>query len=252
MSKAQTLASTVSTGGVLADGTVAYAEVTGTPTNSATATSIAGGSNGTIPYQSAADTTAMLAAGTAGQVLQTNGAAAPTWVTPAGGATVLLSTVTASASTTVDIEDTFNSTYDAYMIVVSGLTIANNNNIGIRMKIGGSYLSTSTYKYHTNQTQSNNPNYYGANSETSNFIDLGSLSAAAGCSADLVIYIHNPTSTTLVKKIHWTGLIMADTLLAKRSAGVGLNTVTNALTGIRLHSNQNLSGIARLYGIVNS
>ena len=80
MSKAQTLASTVSTGGVLADGTVAYAEVTGTPTISTTAIDIAGGSAGTIPYQSAADTTAMLGVGTAGQVLQTNGAGAPTWV----------------------------------------------------------------------------------------------------------------------------------------------------------------------------
>ena len=91
MSKAKTLATTVSTGNVLADGTVAYAEVSGTPTLatvatsgsytaltnqptiSATATNIAGGSNGTIPYQSAADTTAMLGVGTAGQVLQTYG-----------------------------------------------------------------------------------------------------------------------------------------------------------------------------------
>jgi hypothetical protein len=87
---------------VLADGTVAYAEVTGTPTNSATATSIAGGSNGTIPYQSAADTTAMLAAGTAGQLLQTNGAAAPTWVTPAVGGLTLGTPVASTSGTSID------------------------------------------------------------------------------------------------------------------------------------------------------
>jgi len=57
-----------------------------TATLATTATNIAGGSNGTIPYQSASGTTAMLSAGTSGQVLQSNGAAAPTWVTPAGGA----------------------------------------------------------------------------------------------------------------------------------------------------------------------
>jgi len=51
----------------------------------ATATNLAGGSNGTIPYQSASGTTQMLAVGTAGQVLQTNGAGAPTWVTPSSG-----------------------------------------------------------------------------------------------------------------------------------------------------------------------
>lgn len=45
------------------------------------ATNLAGGANGSVPYQSAADTTAMLAAGSAGALLQTNGAGAPSWVT---------------------------------------------------------------------------------------------------------------------------------------------------------------------------
>jgi hypothetical protein len=51
-----------------------------------TATNLAGGSNGTIPYQSAAGTTQMLAVGTSGQVLQTNGVGAPTWTTVSTGA----------------------------------------------------------------------------------------------------------------------------------------------------------------------
>jgi hypothetical protein len=46
-----------------------------------TLTNLTGGSAGTLPYQSAANTTAMLAAGTAGQVLTSNGASAPTWAT---------------------------------------------------------------------------------------------------------------------------------------------------------------------------
>lgn len=49
-------------------------------TSATTAINIAGGSAGTIPYQSAAGTTALLAAGTSGQILQSNGAAAPSWV----------------------------------------------------------------------------------------------------------------------------------------------------------------------------
>ena len=51
---------------------------------------LAGGSAGTIPYQSTVGTTAMLATGTAGQVLTSAGAlAAPTWSTVSanGGAT---------------------------------------------------------------------------------------------------------------------------------------------------------------------
>lgn len=49
------------------------------------ATNIAGGLGGQIPYQSAANTTALLANGTAGQVLQSNGTTlAPTWVAASG------------------------------------------------------------------------------------------------------------------------------------------------------------------------
>ena len=46
----------------------------------ATATNLAGGVAGGVAYQSAAGTTAITAAGTAGYLLQSNGAAAPTWV----------------------------------------------------------------------------------------------------------------------------------------------------------------------------
>jgi len=50
-------------------------------TSATTATNLAGGSAGTVPYQSAAGTTVQLAAGTSGQVLRSNGAAAPSWLT---------------------------------------------------------------------------------------------------------------------------------------------------------------------------
>jgi hypothetical protein len=56
-----------------------------TATTALKATNIAGGSIGQLPYQTAADTTGLLAAGTAGQILQSNGAAAPSWVTNTAG-----------------------------------------------------------------------------------------------------------------------------------------------------------------------
>ena len=64
-----------------------------------TATNLAGGSNGTIPYQSASGTTQMLAVGTAGQVLQTNGVGAPSWVAAATGNVTLTGTETLTNKT---------------------------------------------------------------------------------------------------------------------------------------------------------
>jgi len=115
MSKARTLANFVSSGNPLADGAIAASEVTGlstvattgayndlsgkpslatvatsgsyadlsnTPTTIGTANDLSGGAIGSIPYQAGTGDTAMLAAGTAGKVLTSNGAAAPSWETP--------------------------------------------------------------------------------------------------------------------------------------------------------------------------
>jgi hypothetical protein len=57
----------------------------GTATTATTATNLAGGAGGSIPYQTAVNTTALLANGTAGQVLTSAGTTlAPIWATPTG------------------------------------------------------------------------------------------------------------------------------------------------------------------------
>ena len=62
------------------------------------ATNLAGGAIGEIPYQTAAGTTAFLAVGTAGQVLQSNAGAAPSWVD--GDITIGTTTVALGAAQT--------------------------------------------------------------------------------------------------------------------------------------------------------
>lgn len=59
-----------------------------------TATNLAGGGAGYIPYQSGAGATSFLSAGTTGQVLTSNGSGAPTWSTPTAYATVTDDTTT--------------------------------------------------------------------------------------------------------------------------------------------------------------
>ena len=61
-------------------------DITGNAATATTTTNIAGGAGGSVPYQSAADTTALLANGTVGQVLTSAGTTvAPTWETPSVG-----------------------------------------------------------------------------------------------------------------------------------------------------------------------
>lgn len=58
------------------------------------ASNLVGGGAGQIPYQSGANTTSFLGAGTTGQFLQSNGTGAPTWATPVSYATVTDDTTT--------------------------------------------------------------------------------------------------------------------------------------------------------------
>jgi hypothetical protein len=59
-----------------------------------TASNLAGGGAGYIPYQSGAGATSFVSAGTTGQVLTSNGTSAPTWSTPTSYATVTDDTTT--------------------------------------------------------------------------------------------------------------------------------------------------------------
>jgi hypothetical protein len=67
----------------------------GSATTATTATNLAGGGAGYVPYQSGAGATAFLGIGTTGQVLTSNGTSAPTWSTPTSYATVTDDTTTA-------------------------------------------------------------------------------------------------------------------------------------------------------------
>jgi hypothetical protein len=182
--------------------------------------------------------------------------AAPTWATPSAGALTLLSTVTASNSATVDVETTFSSTYDAYMLVVSGATpVTDTVSLLAQMKIGGSYITTSTY------ISTGGYNALGGNQETTLDTKITLVTSVwgndAASSCDVVMYIFNPSSTAFKKQIRYEAtsvrLDTGATQIQTRS-GVGINNGTAALTGIRFFaSSGNISaGKFRLYGIANS
>jgi hypothetical protein len=179
---------------------------------------------------------------------------AMTYITPPNSALVFLSSVTASSSATVDIENTFSSTYDNYLIVVTGLIPGmNNTQLKIRMKIGGSYITTATYYDHVSQPTSAATTYVGTRDAGAGEISLqNALSSDAGDSANFTFTIVNPASTSLKKTFYFNGNSVKGTEVTSFT-GAGMNTNTGALTGVRFSMTGNIaSGIFRLYGIANS
>jgi hypothetical protein len=198
-------------------------------------------------------------AGTAGQFLQSNGASAPSWVAAGSGALTLLSTVNASTSSTVDVETTFSSTYDAYLLIGSGITVSNTNTeLRMRMKIGGSYVSSSSYTYIQAQLNSNSGTFDSIRANAGGQNSFIQIAAAVGTvssiSADLIIKIFNPSNTSFAKMVAIECYYASSTNEQYYNAGAGQNSGTAALTGIRFFAQTGTinAGAFRLYGISNS
>ena len=230
--------------------------ITSTSGTAATATNLAGGSNGTIPYQSAAGTTQMLAVGTAGQVLQTNGAGAPSWVTPGGGSWVYLSTVTASSSATVDITTTINSTYDTYFIVASNIVASSNNeSLYARFYMSGDYQEDG-YRVALTYNNDQQTTYERITATAQNKIRVGlDLSNNAARTFEFVMRISQPSLTTTNKTVYIQGSSIQEGGFAQWVQGTGANTnYTSAVSRVRfLMGGGNIaSGVFRLYGVKNS
>lgn len=170
---------------------------------------------------------------------------------------VFLSAVTASNSATVDIETTFDSTFDAYMLVGSGIVpVTDGVFISARLKVGGSYDAGANYKYHVMTVTSAASAYSGQNStgDTKIAFILSDLGNAASEDGDFVMFIHNPDSATKQKRIYWTAANTTSLGDTATIVGSGLNTSTSKLTGVRfLAQTGNISaGTFRLYGITNT
>jgi hypothetical protein len=203
------------------------------------------------------------AAGTNGQVLTSAGSGLPTWSSPSSGAFTLLSTVTASASATVDVETTFDSTYDVYVIVANNVLPATDAAVlHSLLKINGTY-QTSNYQYMAGRVAPTTNNVFGSTvsvSDTKIIVGdeaTGSTNLALGGSY-FTMQVYNPAGTTNRKIINWDGSNIRpfdNEHYVSRLLGNGVYAGgTQALTGVRFQmSTGNIaSGTFRLYGIAKS
>jgi hypothetical protein len=200
---------------------------------------------------------AVTAAGTSGQFLQSNGASAPSWVAASSGALTLLSTVTASSSSTVDIETTFNSTYDTYLIVANAIKPSNDGSgLYCRLKIGGSYL-TAGYKYYVFQNITDSATVNIENSNSSAQIALGGTTSndASVSGANFIMRVYNPSSS-VASLVDWKGnnACYGNRTAFQNMDGFGGQSTAGVLTGVRFLFNVGTvsSGSFRLYGIAKT
>jgi hypothetical protein len=216
----------------------------GTGATSLTANNVILG-NGTSAVQ-------VVAPSTSGNVLTSNGTTWTSAAAPGGGSWIFLSSVTASSSATVDIETTFNSTYDNYAIVARGIQLGTDSTqFYMRTKTAGSYLTAGYSFHHTKLAMGSTSYSANASSGDSQIEVMESGSNDSDRHLDFVMYVYIPSSTTLRKYFTWQGFHGRPPSVV---FGGGQITNTTALTGVRFFaSSGNIAiGTFRLYGIANS
>ena len=210
---------------------------------------LSGGSNGTIPYQSASGTTQMLAVGTSGQVLQTNGAGAPSWVTPSVGAMTLISTQTVTTPARY-LTFTGLSTYDKYLLIYQNL-ILNSATAALQLQVG--YGGTPTYI----TTGYNNyilyglsgTGYYSTYSNNNTFGICTGIGASTTGPFNGVITLSGMTTLNNVN-IDFGSFASGGTNFTGGQGSGSASTGANQITAIRLiASDISFAGSASLYGI---
>lgn len=240
----------------LSVGSATSATTATSATSATTATNLAGGAQGSVPYQSAAGTTALLAAGTSGQVLTTQGAGAnPTWSTISSSPWVLLATVNASNSSTIDLAYYFSSAYDFYVVLYDNVLGASNGSICARIMDNTGSWMTSSYAYTVAYMQPGTGITSTGSTNNSSMIisrPIGANSSYARASG--LIYINGPLNTSNYKNIYWTAASDSGgngTVNTTWGAGAYIGNSGTIWNGIQLFNDGGniTSGKFSLYGV---
>lgn len=196
---------------------------------------------------------AITSAGTAGQVLLSNGASAPSW-----GATTLTFISTQTASASASLQWTGLATYDKYLLVLQNIVLASGDVLGIQFGTGSTpTYFTSGYAFLNLNAGTNSGNTAGSGGSTNtSHIRLDATAALTSTGAvgmTSVVMIQNVLSTT-ARTVATTQSFFVDTsgnYVSEVGGGTYIST-SAARTAIRLITNGGAniaSGTASLYGI---
>lgn len=162
----------------------------------------------------------------------------------------LLATITPTASANIDALTTFSSSYDNYLIIGTGLSVAADDTFRFRFAVAG--------------TADAGSNYYTADSYATTALSASSTSGiaastttSAGIGANFAIRIYNANDATRLKTVfseHNSQSAATPAYIIRGAATV--YTAANAVSGIRFFlnggSNFGATGKIRIFGYQNS
>jgi hypothetical protein len=210
---------------------------------------------GTVPYGTGT-ALAYTSAGTSGQVLQSNGASAPTWITPSAGAMAFISSTTATAAASVVITG-ITTTYAYYVLEYDSL-FASSGGVTLLMYVstdgGSTYVGSADYKY-SNWLWGTAGTASPVRDATGNNFSIAAggngMGTTIGTSGSGLIYIYAPATTG--NTFNWTTMNQNGSTLDAQTGAGALNSPA-AINAIKIQPQTavNITGNFRLYGVVKA
>ena len=207
---------------------------------------------GDLIYGTGADAVTRLGIGTAGQVLKVNsGATAPEWGAAAGGGDfVLITAQTFSASSGVNVNSVFTSTYNNYKVIVNVTSTSTANDVDLRLRASGSDDTNSTYQYTGVNTYSDiDTIYIQRNNGTTSFARAGGSGedSADNGATNMIWEFFNPQASLRTGVTYH--VISSDGSRVIYDSGVGIFDNTTSFDGFSLIvSTGNITGKVYVYG----
>lgn len=160
-------------------------------------------------------------------------------VIPIGSLVLVASTFALIGTPNVEVLFYETASYDSYVIVATEVTIGSGRLIE-RWKLGGAYVTTSTY--YTAPTLSTTGN----SSATSGEVTSLSIRPEMDFTS-----IHYNCSSTTARKRSMNSVVSSDATNIRGETSMIMNTGTGAKTGVRYETNTgaNITGVFRLYGV---
>tara|TARA_B100000989_G_scaffold45740_1_gene29315 strand:+ start:3253 stop:3993 length:741 start_codon:yes stop_codon:yes gene_type:complete len=179
-----------------------------------------------------------------------------TFASPPTGAGSMIKLLDATISSSVanyDITSThINSTYDDYLLITNLAPAADNNNLLMRIFIGGGLRTDSIYAYEVARTSSSS--YNESNAESYFRLQLSGVGNATGENILVKIHLHNINSSNFA--FNYTGMTNIFNTNGTHNGhsvtgSLLVTKVSDVVNGLRFYFNGGniASGTVKLYGI---
>ena len=201
-------------------------------------------------------TYANTAAGTSGQLLQSNGASAPTWVTASAGALTLISSATASNTALISFTG-LTTAYRAYILEYDSVYHQNSGqSLALQFSTdnGSSYITSNYQRTVVYQTSATLVGNYSTTGDVLYLAGLTGLSTTSTQTANGILTIFAPAVSGKIANTYVQSNSINNSSLLENFFGAQTNTTTSAINAFKVFAQTGniVSGNFRLYGLANA